>query len=461
MIFLIPMAGKGLRLEKSGYGVPKPLVDIGGVPMVQRVIENLGVNGSFVYVVREEHINNYQIDSLLQKMNPGTVFSLKEDNEGQTQTCLLAEEVLDTEEELLIVNCDNYFIWDQEDFNRILEDQTIDGAAFTFIDPERRSHWCFAKLDSHNNISELVEKEPISDIALAGAFYWKKGSDFVKYAKQTIDKNLRAANGEFYLGGVFNEAIREGKVIKSYQIPDMKCMGTPEEIDSFHSWLVSKKGQKTFEEDMRMEISRRAMKRKVQDALNELKEGRPIILVDEYDRENEGDIVVAGEKANVENLVFTMNKGKGLMCISCAGEILDRLQLPPMVEDNTDINQTPFTVSTDAAKGTTTGMSVHDRLVTLSVFLDENSKPEDLNRPGHLFPLRAAKGLFKDRRGHTEGAIELMKLAGLKQVAVICEMMNDDGTMSKGGQINKFAVENSLTVVSTEELYEAAYNQSL
>ena len=156
-----------------------------------------------------------------------------------------------------------------------------------------------------------------------------------------------------------------------------------------------------------------------------------------------------------------MNKAKGLMCIPCEGAILDRLNLPPMVEKNTDINETPFTVSVDAAKGTTTGMSVHDRLATISVFLDENSKPEDLNRPGHLFPLRARDGLFKDRRGHTEGSIELMKLAGLKPVAIICEMMNDDGTMCKGGEITKFAVENGLTILSTEEVYEAAYHESL
>ena len=106
-------------------------------------------------------------------------------------------------------------------------------------------------------------------------------------------------------------------------------------------------------------------------------------------------------------------------------------------------------------------MSVHDRLATIEVLVKETSVPEDLNRPGHLFPLRAADGLFKQRRGHTEGSIELMKLAGLKPVAVICEMMNDDGTMCKGGQITKFAVENSLTVVSTEEVYEAAHKKSL
>ena len=454
MNILIPMAGKGLRLKANGFEMPKPLIQVNGVPMVQRVIDNINLDGSLIYVVRDDHVSNYNIDSLLQKIKPGKVFQLDEDNEGQTQTCLLAENAIDTDEELLIVNCDNYFIWDQEDFEKIRNRHDIDGAAFTFEDKEKRSHWCFAELDENSNIKKLVEKVKISDVALAGAFYWKKGSDFVKFAKQVIKKDLRAKNGEFYLGGVFQEAIDNGKNITSYKIEDMKAMGTPEELESFTKWLELK--------DMGLKNTKdKFMNRKVQSALDDLRQGKPIVLVDEYDRENEGDVVVAGEKANIENIVFTMNKAKGLMCIPCEGTILDRLNLPPMVENNTDINETPFTVSVDAAKGTSTGMSVHDRLATISVLLDDSSRPEDLNRPGHLFPLRARDGLFNDRRGHTEGSIELMKLAGLKPVAIICEMMNDDGTMRKGGQITKFAVENGLTVLSTEEVYEAAYHKSL
>jgi len=157
-----------------------------------------------------------------------------------------------------------------------------------------------------------------------------------------------------------------------------------------------------------------------------------------------------------------MNKARGLMCIPCDGKILDRLQIPMMVADNTDKNETPFTVSVDSsAEDTTTGMSVDDRLSTINVFTNDSAVPTDLNWPGHLFPLRPRDGLLKERRGHTEGSIELMKLAGLKPVSIICEIMNDDGTMAKGGQVNKFATENGLTLISIEELYEAVYGESL
>ena len=149
------------------------------------------------------------------------------------------------------------------------------------------------------------------------------------------------------------------------------------------------------------------------------------------------------------------------MCLPCNGDLLDRLELPPMVATNTDKNETPFTVSIDARDGTTTGMSVVDRLATIGVLLDPDSTPDHLTRPGHLFPLRARDGLLKVRRGHTEGSIQLMDLAGLQPVAMICEIMNDDGTMTKGGDLDKFAVEHGLSIISIEEVYEAAYNESL
>lgn len=203
------------------------------------------------------------------------------------------------------------------------------------------------------------------------------------------------------------------------------------------------------------------MSNKMLNALEDIRNGKPIILVDEYHRENEGDIVIAAEKCDVENLVFTMNNAKGLMCLPCEGSILDNLELPPMVQDNTDPNETPFTVSIDALDGTTTGMSVYDRLKTISVLLDSKSEPKDLARPGHLFPLRARDGLLKERRGHTEGSIQLLKLAGMKPVAMIVEIMNNDGTMAKGGDLDKFAIEHGLTIISIEEVYEATYNESI
>ena len=246
----------------------------------------------------------------------------------------------------------------------------------------------------------------------------------------------------------------------------MKSMGTPDELDSFLDWVQTKKMSLKLDDfilnyNKHMKEKKMLNNRKFQTVLEDLRAGKPIILVDEYDRENEGDIVIAAEKCNEENLVFTMNYAKGLMCLPCSGEILDRLELPPMVANNTDRNETPFTVSIDARDGTTTGMSVQDRMTTIAVLLDDNATPDQLTRPGHLFPLRARPGLLKERRGHTEGSIQLMELAGLKPISMICEIMNNDGTMTKGGDLNKFAVEHGLSIISIEEVYEAAYNESL
>lgn len=192
--------------------------------------------------------------------------------------------------------------------------------------------------------------------------------------------------------------------------------------------------------------------------LEDMRAGRPIILVDAHDRENEGDLVVALEKANTENISFTMREARGLMCVPCAGEVLDRLEIPPMVATNTDKNETPFTVSVDARDGTTTGMSVGDRLTTMAVLLNKESQPEDLTRPGHLFPLRARDGLLKERQGHTEGSVELALLAGLQPLTMICEIINADGTMASGEDLKAFAEEHGLNIVSIDEVYEAAYN---
>lgn len=195
--------------------------------------------------------------------------------------------------------------------------------------------------------------------------------------------------------------------------------------------------------------------------LEDIRRGIPIILVDDKMREDEADIVLAAEYANETNIVFCMNNARGLMCIPTCGTILDRLQLPPMVELSTDKNNTPFTVSVDAAVDTTTGMSVSDRLKTIKVFTDVNSKPSDLNRPGHLFPLRPRSNLLKDRRGHTEGSIELMRLAKCMPVSIIVEIINDDGTMARGDNILTFAEKHNLKVVSVQDIYEAVYGESL
>jgi 3,4-dihydroxy 2-butanone 4-phosphate synthase/GTP cyclohydrolase II len=198
-------------------------------------------------------------------------------------------------------------------------------------------------------------------------------------------------------------------------------------------------------------------KEKLEVIVQDILAGKPVIVVDDYDREFEGDVVIAAERATKENLVFAMKHAKGLMCLPVLQETCDRLDIPMMNRNNNDKYGTPFTVSIDAIEGTTTGMSVYDRLKTISVLTDDKSKPEELAQPGHLFPLRARPGLLKDRRGHTEAAIELMLAGGLKPIAVIVEIMNDDGTMTKGDQLDSYAKMYNLNIISVQEIYDAVY----
>ena len=466
MNILIPMAGAGSRFKEVGYNLPKPLIDVSGKPMIQRVVENMGIQGKYIFVVRQEHCDKYNVHLFLKKIVPTCEIIVTEGlTEGQACSALLATDLIDSAEPLLIVNSDNYFIWDTDNFLHSVQDPDVKGMIFTFKDPEKSPHWSYARVDEDNNVMEVAEKQVISDNALAGAFYWRQGSDFVKYTQAMIEQNLRV-NNEFYIAPVFNQAINDNHQIKNYTIHDMKSMGTPTELDSFLNWVETKKSSLQLDDFMlnyNKYIKEKKMlnNRKFQSALEDLRTGKPIILVDEYDRENEGDIVIAAEVCNEENLVFTMNYARGLMCLPCDGGVLDRLEIPPMVATNTDKNETPFTVSVDARDGTTTGMSVKDRLSTIRVLLDPDSVPDELTRPGHLFPLRARPELLKVRRGHTEGSIELCKLAGLQPIAMICEIMNDDGTMKKGGDLDKFAMEHGLSIISIEEVYEAAYNESL
>lgn len=197
---------------------------------------------------------------------------------------------------------------------------------------------------------------------------------------------------------------------------------------------------------------------KIEDAIKQLQKGDFIIIVDDENRENEGDLVLAAEKATPSKLNYMLQWAKGLMCIPTDGKRLDELQIPLMVPDNSDKFNTPFTISVDAKKNTTTGMSVHDRLETIKVMLDPESKPEDLAKPGHLFPLRAAKNGVLDRQGHTEAAVDLCKLAELFPMAVIAEVMNDDGTMAKLEDLEKFAEKHKLTIYTIKDLIKYKTN---
>jgi 3,4-dihydroxy-2-butanone 4-phosphate synthase len=191
--------------------------------------------------------------------------------------------------------------------------------------------------------------------------------------------------------------------------------------------------------------------------IDDIVAGKPVIVVDSWDRENEGDLVIAAEYATAETLAFIARYARGIMCIPCDGAILDRLEIPMSPSNSLDKLQTPFTVSIDAAEGVTTGVSVEDRMVTIRKVLDSSTVPSDLAYPGHLFPLRPRPGLLKDRQGHTEASIEMMHLAGCQPVAIICEIMNDDGSMARLPELEAFANVHNLNIISIDDLSELIY----
>jgi len=190
----------------------------------------------------------------------------------------------------------------------------------------------------------------------------------------------------------------------------------------------------------------------ISEAIEEIRNGRMIILVDNEDRENEGDLVVAAEFCTPEIVNFMATYGRGLICISMTQERLEALGISLMVPENSDKFCTAFTVSVDAKDGTTTGISAFDRARTVSVLIDETSGPADLNRPGHIFPLAAKKGGVLVRAGHSEGSLDLARLAGLKSAAVICEILNDDGSMARRPDLDKFAEKHALKIATIADL---------
>lgn len=192
----------------------------------------------------------------------------------------------------------------------------------------------------------------------------------------------------------------------------------------------------------------------IEEAIDEIRQGRIVIVVDDEDRENEGDLVMAAEKATPEAINFMAREGRGLICVPVIGERLNELQLGMMVTDNTAKHGTSYTVSIDARHGTTTGISAHDRARTILAVVDPATKPEDLARPGHVFPLRAATGGVLRRAGHTEATVDLARLAGLYPAGVLCEIMDDDGTMARVSSLLKMATRQGLKIVTVKDLIE-------
>ena len=203
----------------------------------------------------------------------------------------------------------------------------------------------------------------------------------------------------------------------------------------------------------------------IQEAIEDIKNGKMVILCDNEDRENEGDLTMAAEKITPEAINFMAKYGRGLICLSLTENRVEQLELPMMVKENTSAFETAFTISIDAQKGTTTGISAADRATTVLAAIADDAKPEDLSRPGHIFPLRSKKGGVLCRTGQTEGSVDLSRLAGLKPAGVICEIMKDDGTMARMPDLEIFAKEHGLKIITVADLiryrlqYESLVNR--
>jgi 3,4-dihydroxy 2-butanone 4-phosphate synthase/GTP cyclohydrolase II len=197
----------------------------------------------------------------------------------------------------------------------------------------------------------------------------------------------------------------------------------------------------------------------IPEILDELRRGRLIVLVDDEQRENEGDLVCAAEKVTPEIINFMAAEGRGLICLPLAGEIVDRLHLPPQTQDNTAAFGTAFTVSIDARTGITTGISAADRARTIFLAIGDDTQPQDLARPGHVFPIRAREGGVLVRAGQTEGAVDLARMAGLKPAGVICEVMKPDGTMARLPDLLAFCKRHNLKICSVAQIIEFRHRQ--
>lgn len=230
---VIPMAGYGSRFSTVGYKDPKPLIQINGKPMIQIVVENINVTGKYIFIVREEHYQKYDLQHLLNKIAPNCeIILVKNVTEGACCTVLLAENFINNEDPLLIVNSDQYLEWNSNAFLYRADSEGVSGAISTFYNTHPK--WSYAKLDDNGFVSEVQEKNPISTNATTGIYYWKHGSDFVHYAKSMISKNIRT-NGEFYVCPVYNEAIQDGKKIKIIDCNKLWGLGTPEDLTYFTS----------------------------------------------------------------------------------------------------------------------------------------------------------------------------------------------------------------------------------
>jgi len=232
MNVLIPMAGAGSRFEQAGYTFPKPLIEVDGKPMIQVVVENLNIDAKHIFIVQKSHYEKYNLKYLLNLITNNNCEIVQVDGitEGAACTTLLAKKFIDNDEPMVMANSDQFLEWDSNEFMYSMVADDVDGGIVSF--EATHPKWSFAKLDKDGFVSEVAEKKPISNIATVGVYYWRTGSDYVKYAEQMIDKDIRT-NGEFYVCPVYNEAIGDDKKIKVFSIDGMWGLGTPEDLERY------------------------------------------------------------------------------------------------------------------------------------------------------------------------------------------------------------------------------------
>jgi dTDP-glucose pyrophosphorylase len=231
MKIVVPMAGAGSRFETAGYTFPKPLIEVQGEPMIAKVVKNLNLQGQYIFLVQKTHYEKYNLQGLLTLIAPNCkIVQIDGLTEGAACTVLKAKEYINNNEPLIIANSDQYIKWNSFETISSFNHKDADGGilSFTSVHPKHS----FAKVDSNGYVTEVAEKNPISNNATVGIYHWKQGADFVRYAEQMISKNIRT-NNEFYICPVYNEAIQDGKKIKISSVDEMWGMGTPEELNNF------------------------------------------------------------------------------------------------------------------------------------------------------------------------------------------------------------------------------------
>ena len=229
---LIPMAGAGSRFEQAGYTFPKPLIEVRNKPMIQVVVENLNIDANYIYIVQKKHREKYNLNTLLNLITPNCkIVEVDGLTEGAACTALLAKEFINNDSPLVMANSDQFVEWDSNEFMYKMNETNCDGGIVTFKSTHPK--WSFAKVNETTGlVEEVAEKNPISDIATVGYYYWKHGSDFTKYAEKMINKDIRV-NNEYYVCPVFNQAIQDSKEIRTFNVKGMWGLGTPEDLKHY------------------------------------------------------------------------------------------------------------------------------------------------------------------------------------------------------------------------------------